>query len=215
MTIKAFLLAAGFGTRLRPITDSIPKCLVPLGDKPILELWLRKLEKVKCESVLINTHYLSTQVQKFIDRYQQNSKINIELSHEKEILGTGGSLMSNLDYFGDSLGILIHADNFMYESLQPAIRQHQKCRPLMTMVTFISSNPQSCGIVEIDSQGIVQSYYEKSANPPGNMANGAIYIFDHRFVEYLRVNYEYKTQITDISSEIIPRLVGQIQSVTP
>ena len=119
--------------------------------------------------------------------------------------------MSNLDYFGDSLGILIRTDNFMYESLQPAIRQHQKCRPLMTMVTFISSNPQSCGIVEIDSQGIVQSYYEKSANPPGNMANGAIYIFDHRFVEYLRVNYEYKTQITDISSEIIPRLVGQIQ----
>ena len=158
---------------------------------------------IKCSSVLINTHYRSKQVQEFIERYKQKSKIHIDLSHEKEILGTGGSLMSNLDYFSDSIGILIHADNFMFESLQAAISQHQKCRPLMTMVTFTSSNPRSCGIVEVDSQGIVQSFYEKSPNPPGDMANGAIYIFDHRFVEYLRVNYEYKTQITDISREII------------
>ena len=164
MTIKAFLLAAGFGTRLRPITDSIPKCLVPLGGKPILELWLQKLERIKCSSVLINTHYLSSQVQDFIDGYKQSSKIHIDISDEKKILGTAGSLLSNLDYFNNSLGILIHADNFMYESLQPAISQHLKLKPLLTMVTFNSTNPQSCGIVEVDSEELCNRFMKNHLN---------------------------------------------------
>ena len=211
MTIKAFLLAAGFGSRLRPLTNSIPKCLVPLGGKPILELWLQKLERVNCDSVLINTHYLADQVHDFVDKYRQNSTIQIDISHETQILGTAGSLLSNLDYFDNSLSLLIHADNFMFESLLPAIIQHRKLRPLLTMVTFECTNPHSCGIVKVDSSGIVQSFYEKVSNPPGNMANGAIYIFDHRFVDFLRSTYGYNAKIKDISSEIISTLVGQIQ----
>ena len=64
--LRALLLAAGFGTRLRPITQKIPKCLVEVGGEPLLGRWLRQLENVGCEAVLINTHYLADQVESFL-----------------------------------------------------------------------------------------------------------------------------------------------------
>ena len=63
--MKVILLAAGFGTRLRPITNEIPKCLVPIKGKPLLQIWLENLTKAGLNSFLINTHYLHLEVQKF------------------------------------------------------------------------------------------------------------------------------------------------------
>ena len=211
MTIKALLLAAGFGTRLRPLTNTTPKCLVPFGTKPILQLWLEKLEQINCRSALINTHYLSEKVHSFVDSYCSNSQMNINISYEPTLLGTAGTLLSNLDFFDGSLSLLIHADNFMYESLSPAIAQHKQSSSLLTMVTFTTNSPQSCGIVKIDSGGVVQSFHEKVSNPPGNIANGAIYIFDKRFVDFLRTNFSGFPSIVDFSAEIIPLIVGQIR----
>ena len=66
MTFKALLLAAGMGTRLRPLTNNIPKCLVEIGEKPILGIWLENLSKAGCEEVIINTHYLSEKVEEYL-----------------------------------------------------------------------------------------------------------------------------------------------------
>lgn len=211
MSINAFLLSAGLGTRLKPITDSIPKCLVPLSGRPILQLWFKKLEQINCSSVLVNTHYLHTQVEEFIDSYKTTSRLNISTSFEDHLLGTAGSLIANLDFFDDSLSIVIHSDNFMYQSLSSAIQQHKINRPLMTMVTFTTSTPSSCGIVEVDSSGFVQSFHEKVPNPPSNTANGAIYIFDGELIKFLRQTLLNYDQVFDISRDIIPLLLGRIQ----
>ena len=64
--MRALLLAAGLGTRLRPITDKIPKCLVPIQGRPLLEIWLDKLCEVGVQEFLVNTHYLAAQVEEFI-----------------------------------------------------------------------------------------------------------------------------------------------------
>ena len=66
-TFRALLLAAGLGTRLRPLTMQTPKCLVPIGGEPLLGHWLRKLELAGCDSVLVNTHYLAEQVKAFTE----------------------------------------------------------------------------------------------------------------------------------------------------
>ena len=211
MTVKALILAAGFGTRLRPLTNTTPKCLVPFGSTPILELWFQKLEQINCSSALVNTHYLSDKVHAFIDSYTPKTRIKINISHEAKLLGTAGTLLSNLDFFDGTLSLLIHADNFMYESLLPAISQHKEFSPLLTMVTFTTSSPHSCGIVTIDSNGFVQSFHEKVSNPPGNIANGAIYIFDKRFVDFLRSNISCNPSIADFSAEVIPLITGQIR----
>ena len=83
--IRALLLSAGLGTRLRPITLKIPKCLVEIKGKPILGDWLDKLENLGTEKVLINTHYLSEQVDKFIDS-QHNRNIEISKFYEKNCM---------------------------------------------------------------------------------------------------------------------------------
>ena len=84
--LRALLLAAGLGTRLRPITMRTPKCLVPISGEPLLGLWLKKLEEAGCEDVLINTHYLAEQVDDFI-KNRKSSAMTIQTVHEPE-LGT-------------------------------------------------------------------------------------------------------------------------------
>ena len=111
---RALLLAAGFGTRLRPITLHTPKCLVPIGGEPLLGRWLRKLERAGCESVLINTHYLAKEVEAFLQG-RQSSAMSIRTAHEPELLGTAGTLLANQGFFKDATGLLIHADNAMEE----------------------------------------------------------------------------------------------------
>ena len=79
--LKALLLCAGIGSRLRPLTNKKPKCLVEIGGKPLLGIWLNELERIGVEEVLINTHHLSDQVKLFVDRWKSNSlKINV---HQK------------------------------------------------------------------------------------------------------------------------------------
>ena len=93
--------------------------------------------------------------------------------------------------------------------LKDLIASHRN-RPkncLLTMLTFETSNPESCGVVEVDSNNIVQKFYEKHANPPGNIANAAVYLFEEDFMEWLITNYP---QATDFSLHVLPNLLGRI-----
>ena len=94
--MKAILLAAGLGTRLRPITDTTPKCLVPIGSKPLLQIWLERLSEAGIGPFLINTHYLADQVKTFVEESAFRKKIT--LVHENHLLGTAGTLIENLDF---------------------------------------------------------------------------------------------------------------------
>ena len=114
--IRSLLLAAGLGTRLRPLTLLKPKCLVEINKKPLLELWINKLEDINAQRIIINTHYLADQVKNFVNtKYKKEKKI--KLFHETELYGTAGTLIANRDFFLNSIGIMIHADNFTNKQL--------------------------------------------------------------------------------------------------
>ena len=206
--IRALLLAAGFGTRLRPLTLDTPKCLIKINNKPILEHWLTKLEDLGVQSILINTHYLAEKVNNFLDtHYSRNNKIN--RFHEDILYGTAGTLIKKSEFFMNSIGMIIHSDNFTYMKLNDLLEAHQN-RPkncLITMLTFSTNDPKSCGIVELDNKGIVKAFHEKVDNPPGNIANGAIYIFENDFLEWLKINHP---NAKDFSIEVLPFLIGKI-----
>jgi len=208
--LRALILSAGIGSRLRPITLSTPKCLVEVCGEPILGRWLRMLEEVGCEAVLVNTHYMAPKVKEYLKSWK-TSKMQIEITYEEELLGTSGTLRENSDFFNNSTGLLIHSDNFMVESLDELLRAHakrnQKCK--VTMLTFITDEPCSCGIVSIDEDGIVSSFHEKEINPPGNIANGAVYAFEASFLKELN---NMKPKPDDFSTEVIPRMIGRIQT---
>lgn len=210
MKIRALLLAAGLGTRLRPITDKMPKCLVQIGGRPILSYWIDKLEKIRCQKILINTHYLAEQVTSAVN-LEKNKKI-IDLVHETKLLGTAGTLLNNLEYFKGCTGLLIHADNYTTIDLNKLIEAHSK-RPegcLLTMLTFTTKSPQKCGIVVTDKKGIVEEFHEKIEKAPGFKANGAIYAFEEDFLDFLT---KMKKEPKDISLDIIPELIGKIYTL--
>ena len=208
LPIRALLLAAGFGTRLRPITFTLPKCLVNIGGRPLLDIWLSKLEALSCDQALINTHYLSNQVDAYLAS-RSISDMNINVSYEDELLGTAGTLLNCRKYFEHSTTLLAHADNATSDDLRGLLHAHLS-RPshcLMTMMTFDTDSPQSCGIVQTDCDNVVVGFHEKSSNPPGIRANSAVYMFDPDFWHYLD---SLDTDFLDFSNDVIPRLVGRI-----
>ena len=208
--LRALLLAAGLGTRLRPLTLHTPKCLVQIGGEPLLGRWLRQLEATGCEAVLVNTHYLPEQVTSFLKAWQSDG-MAVQVVHEPELLGTAGTLLVNRSFFDGASGLLIHADNAMAADLSGLLAAHAQ-RPsncLLTMLTFQTDQPSSCGIVETDYQGVIIAFHEKVANPPGHCANGALYAFDPAFLDYLS---NMTPPPSDFSTEVIPTLLGKIQS---
>lgn len=205
--IPAILLAAGLGTRLRPLTNSVPKCLAPVGNRPLLDIWLDNLTAAGIGPILVNTHYLADQVHYHLANSRHRAVVT--LRHEPQLLGTAGTLLANRDFFGPETTLLIHADNFCMPDLAGFMCAHQQ-RPahcLMTMMTFRSETPESCGIVELDSQHVVQNMYEKVAAPPGNLANAAVYCLSRFLLDRLTTDCP---RVTDFSTEVIPPLLGNI-----
>ncbi len=207
--MKALLLAAGLGTRLRPITNTIPKCLVPINEKPLLEYWLENLFKVGVSEFLINTSYLSEQVEEFVNKSKY--KDMIALVYEDKLLNTGGTILANKDFFDDETFMLVHADNLSFCDFNAFIQCHQN-RPKdceITMMLFKSDNPSSCGIVELDNKNIVQRFHEKVKNPPSNLANGAVYICEPSVIQFME---KLNKKDIDFSVDVLPFFMGKINT---
>jgi len=205
--VKALLLAAGLGTRLRPITDTTPKCLVPILGKPLLDYWLNLLLRGGIDRVLINTHYLAEHVERFAAGSRWRNQIS--LVHEDELLGTGGTVLRNRDFFGRHAFMVVHADNLSSFDVSAFIARH-RARPrkaALTMMTFDTDAPQSCGIVVLNDQDLVEEMHEKSATPPGRRANAAVYIFEPEVVELIA---SLGKPAVDLSTEVLPHFMGRI-----
>lgn len=207
--MRALLLAAGLGTRLRPLTDSVPKCLVEINGRPLLDYWIELLANAGIRDILINLHHLPEPVIEYIDSCPY--PVNLTTSFEPELLGTGGTLLKNRDFFLDGPAMIVHADNFSRFDVGAFIRRYEERSSgiEITMMTFVADNPSSCGIVELDSEGVVQGFHEKVANPPGNLANGAVYIVSSEVRAY--VSSLGKSHI-DLSTEILPHYMGRINT---
>lgn len=208
--MKALLLAAGLGTRLRPLTNTIPKCLVPIQGKPLLQYWLENLSRVGVTEFLINTHYLNEEVEKFVEK--SRFKNQIKLTYEEKLLNTGGTLLENKDFFNKNESFfLIHADNFCICDFNEFIVSHKSNSYPITMMLFKTKTPQSCGIVKLDKNAVVKEFFEKVKNPPSNLANAAVYICDYDVITFLE---SLNKKEIDFSLDVIPKYLGEINTYT-
>ena len=205
--MRALLLAAGLGTRLKPLTNTTPKCLVTIKDQALLGIWLERLTQAGIESFLINTHHLSNQVESYIEGSLYSDKVT--LVREEKLLGTAGTLIANLSFFKRQDGLLVHADNYCLANFHDFIQAHNQRPPycVITMMTFRSETPETCGIVELNAEGVVVGFHEKVVNPPGDLANGAVYILSPELIHMLATDLH---QVSDFSTEVLQRLVGRI-----
>ena len=203
---RALLLAAGLGTRLKPLTDIWPKCLMPIKNRPLLEYWLGILHKTDIDNVLVNTHYLSEYVEGFLS--QDQFKDWVKSVYEDNLLGTAGTIRNNIDFCKDSTVLLAHADNWTCCDFSDFLGYHHK-RPkgtVMTMMTFTCPNPSTCGIVELDCNDIVVEFHEKVKNPPSKLANAAVYLIETEVIKWIIKH----PKVTDFSTEVLPHFLGKI-----
>ncbi len=209
--MKALLLAAGLGTRLRPLTDTVPKCLVPIHGVPLLDYWFRLAFAGGIERCLLNTHWLAGKVEAHVAASPWRDRV--DLVYEPELLGTGGTLLANRAWFGGGPVLVAHADNLTDFDVA-AFRAAHAARPrgcAMTMLAFRTDAPSTCGILELDAAGIVRQFHEKIENPPGNLANGAVYILEPEVLDAIAaVAAATASPFVDLSTEIIPAFLGRI-----
>jgi mannose-1-phosphate guanylyltransferase len=204
--MKAFLLAAGLGTRLRPITDSTPKCLLRIGGVPLLDIWLDMLARSGVDEVLVNTHHLTHLVHAHVSAHIGPPVVH--LADEPVLLGSAGTLRANRDFVTEEeMFLTINVDNLTDFDLGVLIKTHRSGEAIATLSLFRTSRPSECGIVEVD-QGRVVGFVEKPADPPSDLANAGIYAF-HPSVLYEIAGPAPK----DIGYDLLPLLVGRAQAL--
>lgn len=209
MFVRAILLAAGLGTRLHPLTTVVPKCLMPINGRPLLEYWLRNLKRAGISEVLVNTHHLPGLVRDWLAASSWGEHVHV--TYEQELLGTAGTLLSNRGFYNSEPVLLAHADNLCDAPLRQFMAAHQgrKSGAVITMMSFVTDSPRACGILDVGDGGIVRAFHEKVPDPPGNIANGAVYIVDPEVVDCVASLGKAEA---DFSTEVIPRYLGRIQA---
>ena len=206
--MKAFLLAAGLGTRLRPITDTTPKCLVEIGGRPLLDIWLDALTKAGVDEVLVNTHHLAGQVEAHVARRETGPVVR--LSHEPQLLGSAGTLLANRDFVArEELFLAINADNLTDFDLGLLVDAHLAAAPIATLTVSRVPRPSECGIVEVARDGRVVDFAEKPEHPRGDLANAGMYAFAPRVLDEVPLPLP-----RDIGQDLLPRLVGRARAVS-
>jgi mannose-1-phosphate guanylyltransferase len=203
--MKAFLLTAGLGTRLHPITHTIPKCLVPIAGKPLINWWFESMQKAGVTEVLINLHHLPDMVMVHINTL--DTPIKVEFAYEPILLGSAGTLRANKSFVQDQKAFFIfYGDNLTNTSLSNLYNFHVSQPHAFTMALFETNNPSGCGIVSLNSAATITCFEEKPANPTSNLANAGLYVASPAVIDLID---SAKTP-TDIGFDLLPLLVGKM-----
>lgn len=160
--MHAMILAAGLGTRLAPITDSIPKPLVPVVGVPTIELHIRRLAEFGFKNIVINTHHLARNVREALEDGSRFG-VAIAYSHEPELLGTGGGIKKALPLLGDKDFLVVNADALFAPDYDRILDAHFRAGAAATMVVRRSPRALDYGAVRVDPHGRVRSIIGQGA----------------------------------------------------
>lgn len=205
--MKAFLLAAGLGTRLRPITDTVPKCMLAIDGRPLLDVWLDEFDRAGVEEVLVNLHYLPDVVRRHLTA--RTGTPAVRTFFEPELLGSAGTLAANRDWVaGEDMFLACNADNLTDFDLSSLIQAHREHGAIATLTVFHSDRPSAGGVVELDAAGLVTGFTEKPSQPVSDLVNAGMYAFHPSLLDELDGPPPH-----DIGYDLLPRLVGRARAV--
>lgn len=203
--MKAFLLAAGHGTRLRPITDKLPKCLVPIRGTPMLTIWLELCKKVGITDVLINLHAHVDVVRSFLCR-SADANLRINIAEEEELLGSAGTLRTNRSWVErEELFWIFYADVLHCANLAAMLRSHCERRLTATLGVYEVPDPSRCGIVRANSQDVIEDFVEKPTLPMSNLAFSGLMIATPALLDVIPAGVP-----SDIGFDVLPKLKNQM-----
>ena len=204
---KVMLLAAGLGTRLRPLTERVPKCLVPVGGRPLLDHWKALFERHGVRDVVMNVHAHPAQVHDWVRRSNASGPIRWLATDEPELLGSAGTIRENLDLL-EAEGpdfLVVYADNLSALDLGRLVRVHRERGAAFTAALFETPAPSECGIATLGPDDRIVEFVEKPSRPASNLANAGIYVVSCGVLGEL-----LDESCTDMGFDVMPRLVGRM-----
>lgn len=200
--MKALILAAGAGTRLRPLTDTCPKPMLPIAGRPLLEWTLRWLRRYGVEEGALNLHHLPDVVRAGIgdgDRFG----MRLRYVYEPELRGTAGALHDFPGFFDEPFYV-IYGDLLLDLDLDDLLAFHRERRALMTLALKRTATPHSQGMIDLDKQGRVVRFVEKPAVwDAGDTANAGVYVCEPE------VAARVPSGFSDFGHDIIPALLRE------
>lgn len=206
-SIKAMIMAAGVGSRLEPLTKSVPKPLVPIANKPVMDILFENLAQIGIKDVICNTYYMAD---KIIERYT-NNKFGINFNYIKEeiLSGTAGGVKKCQFFFEkDSTFVVLSADGLSNADLKHGIDIHKKSGAIATI--GIKQIPMEdvphFGVVVTDKDGFIAEFQEKPSieEAKSNFINTGIYIFDYKVFDYIPEGTFY-----DFAKNVFPKLLAE------
>lgn len=204
---KAMIMSAGVGSRLEPLTVSVPKPLIPIANKPVMDILFEKLKAINIVDVICNTYYLADSI---IERYTKNSRgINFNYIKEENLSGTAGGLKKCQHFFNKGETFLVlSADGLTDADLEKGIESHIKSGAIATIgIKQIPHEEVShFGVVVTDENGFIKEFQEKPSveEAKSNFINTGIYIFNYEIFDFIPENTFY-----DFAKNVFPELLAK------
>ncbi len=184
--MKAMILAAGVGSRLDPLTRNLPKPLVPIVNRPVMEHIIELLRQHSFTDIMVNVHYLGDQI---VDYFGDGKRlgVNIHWSKEDQLWGDAGSVKRVEDFLKDETFIVVGGDDLADIDLTKLIKTHRDKKALSTIALSLVDDPSEYGIVLTNEEGRITRFLEK---PKGevifsNQANTGVYVFEPEVFELI------------------------------
>ena len=177
--MKAMLLAAGAGSRLRPLTDRVPKPLAPIANVPLLERTLSWLAGEGVTDVMVNVHHHAAKISGAIGS-GDGFGLAVHYSVENELLGTSGAVQRCAEFFRDEPFYVVYGDNLIDADLGRLREFHKSKNAVATIALFTPDDPSACGMVDVSPDGRIERFVEKPkpGESQATMANAGVYILN-------------------------------------
>jgi NDP-sugar pyrophosphorylase family protein len=201
--MKAILLAAGKGERLKPLTEYTPKVMVRVNGKPILEHHVEKLAAIGIQDVFINLHYLPDKIQ---DHFKTGAQwgLNIRYSLETEILGTAGAVKKLEKDLKPGPFLVIYGDNFLDIDYKDFLSYSRKKGGMGTVAAFEKDDVRGGGILDFDSDLKVKRFKEKPHPKEifSHWVSAGVFCFNEKIFGYIQPGF------SDFGYDVLPKALA-------
>jgi mannose-1-phosphate guanylyltransferase len=203
--MKAFLLAGGLAERLKPLSDRIPKCLVPIDGVPLLAIWLELCDRYGVSDVLINVSRHADLVEEFVR--SSPSRVNVTIVRESAPRGNAGTVLANRQFVdGQESFYILYTDNLTDVALDKLKMFHETHSARITVGLFHTLAPKASGIVQLGPGGRITAFDEKPQQPIGDLASAGIYVARHALFDSIPTGQP----VVDFGHDVLPGLVNQM-----